>query len=155
MRPFAALALTGAVLVSAIGSTLACGGIESWVDADPRAEFVATIGGVQAAPTADGQLDLTVAGELPSGGWSDIALVPVTYVMEPYDGIWEIYLMAVPPEGMATQAITPFEVTASLPAGEEVVGYRIVSAEGCVTILLQDDGLPVEDGCRLETATVS
>lgn len=155
MRPFTALALTGAVFVSAIGSTLACGGIESWVDADPRAQFVATLGEVQATPTADGTIGLTVAGELPTGGWSDLGLVPVHYVVEPYDGIWEVYVMAIPPEEVATQVITPFEVTAELPAGEGVVGYRLISAEGCVTVLLQDGGLPVEDGCRLQTATVS
>ncbi len=152
MSPFHAIALSGALFLSGNGALLACGGIESWVDADPRADVVASIGAVSAAPLASEspQIEVTVSGELSTGGWSEPQLVPVTYIVAPYDGIWEVYVMAIPPEEMATQVITPYEAKVALSAGEDVIGYRLISADGCVTLLLQASDLPVEDGCRLQ-----
>lgn len=56
-------------------------------------------------------LIVTAHGNVPTGGWTDVQLLRREYLKPPADGIWEYDLLARPPEGFATQAIT--EVKAS------------------------------------------
>src|SRR5689334_11380712 len=51
-------------------------------------------------------LVVTVEGTVPTGGWTEVQLVRRIYETEPVDGIWEYDLLAKPPSGPATQALT-------------------------------------------------
>src|SRR5688572_27526387 len=51
-------------------------------------------------------LIVTATGNVSSGGWTDVQLLRREYLKPPADGIYEYDLLAKPPEGAATQAIT-------------------------------------------------
>jgi len=149
--------LTAAALFAAAGATatLACG-MASFVDSDPRALYATQITGVEGAPADGDSIVLTVTFEVPTGGWSEAQLVPVTYFMEPYDGVYEIYAMAVPPDGASTQALQPMTATIEMPLTEGVTGWRIIADQGCVTLLLDGSALPEGgDGCAVQNVTLS
>lgn len=145
--------LVAAGLLIAAGTTgaLACGGFESWIDADPRADYALSIVEVDSKVTAGDSpgLSVSVTFEVPTGGWSDAQLVPVSYFDIPYDGVYDIYVMAIPPDGPATDAIETMEASLDLPLGVEVAGYRLIAMDECITLLLDETALPGGDGCEL------
>jgi hypothetical protein len=51
-------------------------------------------------------LIVTAAGNVPTGGWTEVQLLRREYLKPPADGIWEYDLLAKPPDGFATQVIT-------------------------------------------------
>jgi len=155
MQVFRTLTAAALFAFAGAGATLACG-MASFVDADPRALYAVQITGVEGAYATEDSIVLTVSFEVPTGGWTDPQLVPVTYFVEPWDGVYEIYAMAIPPEEMATDAIQPMTATIELPVTEGTTGWRILADQGCITLMLDGSGLPEGgDGCTVQTLTVS
>jgi hypothetical protein len=56
-------------------------------------------------------LVVTAVGKVNTGGWTNVQLVRVTYVMAPEDGIQDYILFAVPPSGPAPQVISEVKAT--------------------------------------------
>ncbi len=52
-------------------------------------------------------LVVSVTGNVPTGGYSNVMLIRAHYVTPPADGIQDYYLTATPPREAATQVITP------------------------------------------------
>lgn len=73
------------------------------------------------------KLQITVAGTVPSPGWSNPQLVPYTYVQAPPDGIYDFDFVATPPQGIVTKVVTPIRVRTTVPA-TGVKGVRIHAA---------------------------
>lgn len=73
------------------------------------AETVAHIDSVHCAilKSDPPQLVVTAYGNVPTGGWTGEQLEPRTYAAPPAGGIWDYDFTAVPPNGPATQVITP------------------------------------------------
>jgi hypothetical protein len=69
-------------------------------------QTVATVDSIRCAITGT-SLVVNVDGQVNTGGWTNPTLTPRTYVAPPTNGVWEYDFRAVPPSGMATQAITP------------------------------------------------
>ncbi len=154
LRQFTLATALAAVTGSA---ALACGMETSWTEADYNAVFADSIVKVETAKldSDPSQIRLTVDAEVPTGGYSHATLEPVYYVVEPGDGIYEIYVMAIPPDGVATQVISTIEVTLDLPADPAIAGYRIIAGNNCVTLMLDSNGLPPpEDGCAVQSLSV-
>ncbi|WP_404789131.1 hypothetical protein [Altericista sp. CCNU0014] len=76
--------------------------------------------------TFPAKLKISASGTVPTGGWSHPQLVPFTYIQAPPDGIYDFDFVAEPPDGSATQAITPIAAEflwENLPQG--LKGIRI------------------------------
>jgi hypothetical protein len=65
---------------------------------------------VQEVQSAALQVVITATGHTRTGGWTEAELVLDEDASEPGNPVYRF--MAVPPEGMATQAITPIDATA-------------------------------------------
>lgn len=150
--------LSAAALLAAAGATasLACG-MGSFVDADPRALYATQISSIEGAAVTGDSIVLTVTFDVATGGWTEPQLVPVTYFVQPWDGVYEIYAMAIPPEEMATDALVPMTATIEMPLVEGVTGWRVIADNGCVTLLLEGSTLPegASDGCTVQSLSVS
>lgn len=158
MTSLRTLSLAGAFALASATAAYACGGeMESWLDADPRLDYATEITGVEAGllDSDPALLRVTVTAEVPTAGWSEAALVPVTYITQPHDGIYDVFLLALPPDGMVAQVISSLTATLELPVGEGIAGYRILGYDNCVTLVLDDQGLPPGDGCELQTVATS
>jgi len=114
---------------------IACGGNTPQPDMETGApaqqqqqQTVATVVSVQCVVTkSPARLEVTANGEVPTGGWTGVALNRRTYVAAPTDSIWEYDFVATPPTGMATQVITPIsaeDTWADYPA-QSLVGLRV------------------------------
>jgi len=157
MLGFRQLALATAFAGLSGSAVLACGMASSWVEADYEAVFADSILRVETAALESdpGQLRITVEAEVPTAGYSQPALEQVFYLVEPSDGIYEIYVMANPPAEMAAEVVSTLEMSIDLPADAGVMGYRIVAGGNCVTLMLDGNGLPPpEDGCQLQSLSV-
>ncbi|HKY95879.1 MAG TPA: hypothetical protein VJL84_11270 [Kiloniellales bacterium] len=155
MQVLRTLSAAALFAIAGAGASLACG-MASFVDADPRALYATQISSVDGAIVTDESVTLTVTFDVASGGWTDPQLVPVTYFVQPWDGVYEIYAMAIPPEGVATDALVPMTATIEMPLIEGVTGWRIIADQGCVTLLLDGSMLPEGgDGCTVQSLTVS
>jgi hypothetical protein len=99
----------------------------------------AALADLRVVPDSEPQRVLVVTAEVPTAGWSNGALEPVTYVTFPLDGIWDVQARAQEPEGMAAQMISKV-VLAMDASGEpgELKGYRIHAAENCVVVLFDE-----------------
>jgi len=89
------------------------------------------------------QLLVNVIGEVPSGGFTDVKLVRVSYRNPPQDGIQDYYLKAVPPTQPAIAVIS--EVKASdlwkgMPAW--VKGVRVHGIEDGVKVVVFNEEQP-------------
>jgi hypothetical protein len=155
MQMLRTLSAAAVFAVAGATATLACG-MASFVDADPRALYATEISSIEGASITDETVTLTVTFDVATGGWTDPQLVPVTYFVEPWDGIYEIYAMAIPPEGAASDALVPMTATIEVPLTEGINGWRIIADQGCVTLLLDGTALPEGgDGCTVQTLAVS
>lgn len=155
MQVLRTLSAAALFALAGAGATLACG-MASFVDADPRALYATEISRIDGAVITGETATLTVTFEVASGGWTDPQLVPVTYFVEPWDGVYEIYAMGIPPEEAATGALAPMTATIEVPLLEGIAGWRIIADQGCVTLLLDGTMLPEGgDGCAVQTLTVS
>ena len=88
-------------------------------------------------PDGEPQRVLVVTAEVPTGGWTNGQLHPVTYVTFPTDGIWDVEAVGQKPDGMAMQMIS--KLVLAMDAGNEpggLKGYRIHAAENCVVVLV-------------------
>ncbi|MDQ3185105.1 MAG: hypothetical protein M3Q16_01300 [Pseudomonadota bacterium] len=84
------------------------------------------------------QLRISASGNVPTGGWSNPRLVPYIYIQPPPDGIYDFDFVADPPEGIATQVISPIEVVhvwKDLP--DRLKGVRIHASQNSKTALLE------------------
>ena len=156
MQVFRTLTAAALFAVAGAGASLACG-MASFVDSDPRALYATQITSIEGAQIDGDSLTLTVTFDVATGGWTDPQLVPVNYFVQPWDGVYEIYAMAIPPEEMATDAITSMTATIDVPLVEGVHGWRIIADGGCVTLMLDGNTLPDggSDGCTVQNLTVS
>jgi hypothetical protein len=87
-------------------------------------------------PDSEPQRVLVVTAEVPTAGWSNGVLEPVTYVTFPQDGIWDVQARAQEPEGMAAQMIS--KIVMAMDASDEpgaLKGYRVHAAGNCVVVL--------------------
>ncbi len=85
------------------------------------------------------KLQITAMGNVPIGGWSNPQLTPFVNIQAPPDGIYDFDFVADPPEGAATQVISPIHavyVWDSFPA--ELRGVRINAAQNSKTAWLDD-----------------
>ncbi|ARO87885.1 hypothetical protein EBAPG3_008955 [Nitrosospira lacus] len=85
------------------------------------------------------KLQITSAGNVPTGGWSNPRLSPLVNIQAPPDGIYDFDFAADPPASPATQVISPIHavyVWDSFPAG--VKGVRVNAAQNSVTAWLDD-----------------
>jgi hypothetical protein len=156
MQVFRTLTAAALLAVAGAGASLACG-MASFVDADPRALYATQISSVDGAQVTGDSITLTVTFDVATGGWTDPQLVPVTYFVEPWDGVYEIHAMAIPPEGVASDALVPMTATIEVPLMEGVTGWRVIADSGCVTLLLDGAAMPdgASDGCTVQSLTVS
>lgn len=151
------LALASALAAVSGTAALACGMETSWVEADYNAVFTDSILSVSTAAAEDPtMIHLTVEAQVPTAGYSNPALEQVYYVVEPADGIYEIYVMANPPAEMAAEVMSTVEMSLDLPAqADGISGYRLIAGGNCVTIMLDSNGLPPpEDGCAVQSLSV-
>ena len=89
------------------------------------------------------KLRITASGTVPTGGWSNPKLDPYIYIQAPPNGIYDFNFVADPPEGVATQVITPIEAVYTwehFPEG--VKGIRVHASQNSKTALLDDSGHP-------------
>lgn len=157
MRAFRQLALATLLAGTTGSAALACGMASSWVEADYNAVFAGSIVRVETATLESdpGQLRITVEAEVPTAGYTQPALEQVFYYVEPVDGIYELYVMANPPEGVAAEVISTVAMSIDLPADPAVRGYRIIAEGNCVTLMLDGNTLPPpEDGCAVQGLAV-
>jgi hypothetical protein len=89
------------------------------------------------------KLRITASGTVPTGGWSNPKLDPYIYIQAPLDGIYDFNFVADPPEGVATQVISPIEATFIMEnLTSDVKGVRIHASQNSKTALLDDSGQP-------------
>jgi hypothetical protein len=89
------------------------------------------------------KLRIAASGTVPTGGWTNPKLEPFIFIQPPPDGIYDFDFVADPPEGVATQVITPIEavyVWENFPEG--VKGIRVHASQNSKTALLDDSGHP-------------
>lgn len=85
------------------------------------------------------KLQITAAGNVSTGGWSNPQLRPFVNIQAPPDGIYDFDFVADPPEGPAMQVISPIHavyVWDSFPAN--VKGVRVNAAQNSITTWLDD-----------------
>jgi hypothetical protein len=87
------------------------------------------------------RLAVTAKGQVPTGGWKDIALVRATYADPPADGICDYFLLATAPEGIAAQVITDVSATNTWKGYDEeakwLKGVRVHGAKGSVVKMIE------------------
>ena len=89
------------------------------------------------------KLRITASGTVPTGGWSNPKLDPYIYIQAPPDGIYDFNFVADPPEGVATQVISPIEAIFIMEnLTSDVKGVRIHASQNTKTALLDDSGQP-------------
>lgn len=156
MQVFRTLSAAALFAVAGATASLACG-MASFVDADPRALYATQIGSIDSAVIDGDSITLTVTFDVATGGWTEPQLVPVTYFVQPWDGVYELYAMAIPPEDVASDALVPMTATIEMPLVEGVTGWRVIADSGCVTLLLDGAAMPegANDGCTVQSLTVS
>jgi hypothetical protein len=89
------------------------------------------------------KLRITASGTVPTGGWSNPKLDPYIYIQAPPDGIYDFNFVADPPEGVATQVISPIEATFIMEnLTSDVKGVRIHASQNSKTALLDDSSQP-------------
>lgn len=89
------------------------------------------------------KLRITATGTVRTGGWSNPKLVPYIFIQPPPDGIYDFDFVADPPEGAATQVISPIEAVhlwENLP--ESVKGVRVHASQNSKSALLDDIDQP-------------
>jgi hypothetical protein len=87
------------------------------------------------------KLRITASGTVPTGGWSNPKLDPYIYIQAPPDGIYDFNFVADPPEGVATQVISPIEATFIMEnLTSDVKGVRIHASQNSKTALLDESG---------------
>ena len=89
------------------------------------------------------KLRITASGTVPTGGWSNPKLDPYIYIQAPPNGIYDFNFVADPPEGVATQVISPIEAIFIMENfTSDVKGVRIHASQNSKTALLDDSGQP-------------
>jgi hypothetical protein len=89
------------------------------------------------------KLRITASGTVPTGGWSNPKLDPYIYIQAPPNGIYDFNFVADPPEGVATQVISPIEAIFIMEnLTSDVKGVRIHASQNSKTALLDDSGHP-------------
>ena len=87
------------------------------------------------------RLRVTASGTVPTGGWSNSKLDPYIYIQAPPDGIYDFDFVADPPEGVATQVISPIEaVYIRENLTQDVKGVRIHASQNSKTAMLDNPG---------------
>lgn len=89
------------------------------------------------------KLQINVSGTVPTGGWSNPKLKPYIFIQPPPDGIYDFDFVADPPDGPATQVISPIHADYlwnSFP--ENVKGVRVHAAQNSKTAMLNGSGHP-------------
>jgi len=95
------------------------------------------------------KLRITASGNIPGEGWTNPRLEPFAFIQPPPDGIYDFDFVADPPEGPATDAITPIGVVhlwEPLPPG--VKGVRIHAKHNSKKALLGNSGHPERNSNR-------
>jgi len=78
-------------------------------------------------------LIIDACGSVRSGGWTDPELVPVVYIIEPPDGIYDFTFTAKPPTGPATQGFQNIDAQLKIsPLPESWHGIRVHSATNSI-----------------------
>lgn len=87
------------------------------------------------------KLRITTSGTVPTGGWSNPKLDPYIYIQAPPDGIYDFDFVADPPEGVATQVISPIEaIYIRENLTPDVKGVRIHASQNSKTAMLDNSG---------------
>src|SRR5688500_17453041 len=89
------------------------------------------------------KLQITASGTVRTGGWSNPRLDPYVFIQPPPNGIYDFDFVADPPEGPATEVITPVEavhVWENFPEG--VKGVRLHAVQNSKTALLDGSHVP-------------
>jgi len=83
-------------------------------------------------------LTIEVAGEASTPGWSEFELTPAVYVVPPADGIYDVFWIGLPPDGIVPEVITPvkFEWTWIGFPEAHLKGVRVHSDTNVVEALL-------------------
>ena len=92
--------------------------------------------------SAPPNLVITATGVVPTGGWTEITLLPRETARPPADGIYEFDLLAVRPSGPAIQVLTKVQASYTWKAypANEVRGIRVYgSGQGVKTAMLVRD----------------
>ncbi len=90
-------------------------------------------------PETEPQRVLVVSAEVPTGGWTNAQLHPVTYVTFPSDGIWDVDAVGQKPDGMATQMLSRLALAIEIVGDPgDLKGYRIHGGENCVVVLFNE-----------------
>ena len=156
MQVFRTLTAAALFAVAGAGASLACG-MASFVETASDAVYATEITSVQGVRVDADSITLTVSFNVPGGGSTEPELVPVTYFVQPWDGVYDLYAVATPPEGVGSDALQPMTATIEMPLVEGLHGWRIIADSGCVTLMLDGASLPegASDGCTVQSFTIS
>lgn len=86
------------------------------------------------------QINIAVAGTVPSAGWTEPQLIPYTYIQAPPDGIYDFDFVANPPEEITAQVITPIKATYVWKfSPQELKGIRVHASTNSKVALLRSE----------------
>jgi hypothetical protein len=79
---------------------------------------------------------ILAVGEFPTGGWSSPRLLPVHYIVDPSDGIYDFDLVATPPEGLVNTVLTRLTAVSYWPVlPPNAKGVRIRSSSSPIVAM--------------------
>ena len=90
------------------------------------------------------ELVVSASGTVGSSGWKDFRLFPVTYIVQPPDGIQDFEFEGTPPTGMALQVIRHISGDGSMPLELWMKGVRVHGANNSVVAMFDDAACAVE-----------
>jgi hypothetical protein len=83
------------------------------------------------------QLSIFATGKVSTPGWSKAELVPFMYIDPPLDGIYDFTFMAIRPEDIVPQVISPIEAGYIMkPLSDTIKGVRVLAKENNVVAML-------------------
>jgi hypothetical protein len=134
-------ARVGALVVFTLVSvTLVAAQKEPAKEDKPKGELLKTVIDATAEFDKDKKkLTITATGQVPTAGWKDAKLTPKAVKEAPKDGIYEVELTAVRPDGIVAQVISKVKATYTWekpPA--DLKGVKVLGAgEGAKTVKVE------------------
>ena len=86
------------------------------------------------------KLSITALGTVPTPGWKDGELIPHVYIQPPPDGIYGYDFVAVPPDQLVPQVITPIVANKVEPLPDGLKGVRVHASLNSKIALLDRGG---------------
>lgn len=89
---------------------------------------------------------VTLAGEVISGGWTNIHISPRIYIDPPTDGIWEFDVFGDPPRGPAARYIAPVDASLTWQQPDkDFRGMRFIAEENDLELVIYPEAIREAD----------